>query len=247
MSYRDQPLTILIVLTVMLVGASFAVEHTSADQGSSVIMVDDPVPTYVLSPSTVQPTKVTIEAAVPDDYLLLNPIESLADILLAEYAWGRHDNVYELQEVLNITVDGNYGPQTQAAHIAWLESVGWSTGNVPGSSTVSRRNVNPTPQCTEWWDTARAAGWDEDRLARLGQIMFAESTCRHYVVSRTKDYGLTQINWAAHGSRLTAAGITRDMLLDPYVNLVQAKIIADYAERHYGCWSQPWYMSGEWC
>ncbi|NKB46858.1 MAG: SDR family NAD(P)-dependent oxidoreductase [Legionellales bacterium] len=43
------------------------------------------------------------------------------------------------------------------------------------------------------------------------------------------------------------AGITRDMLLDAYTNLVQAKWIADYAEKHYGCWSQPWYMSGDWC
>jgi hypothetical protein len=141
-----------------------------------------------------------------------------------EYMWGNGGNVEELQEFLGVTVDGDYGSQTRTAHVKLLEGMGWGTDNVPdtpstGSSTVY--NPNATPQCTEWWDTARAAGWAEDRLPRLGRIMFAESRCTHDVVSPTKDYGLTQINWAAHGSRLTDADITRDMLLDPYINLVQ--------------------------
>jgi len=180
----------------------------------------------------------------------LSALEPISEVMLDEYDWGSGENVESLQTFLGVTVDGDYGPQTRTAHVKLLEGMGWSTSNVPdapSSGSSISYNPNPTPQCTEWWDTARAAGWSEDRLPKLGRIMFAESRCTHDVVSRTKDYGLTQINWAAHGSRLTDAGITRDMLLDAYTNLVQAKWIADYAEKHYGCWSQPWYMSGDWC
>lgn len=101
--------------------------------------------------------------------------------------------------------------------------------------------------CGQWWGLARSAGWPQGWLPTLDQIMFKESRCAPSAVSPTGDYGLLQINWAAHGGWLTAAGITRDDLLDPYVNLVQGKRIADYAAQHYGCWAQPWYMSGAWC
>jgi len=186
-------------------------------------------------------------SAAPVDLTALEPV---IEVVLDEYAWGSGDNVEELQDILGVTADGQYGPQTRAVHIELLEGMGWSTENVPGApagSSGSFSNSNPTPQCTEWWDVARSAGWAEEDLPKLGRIMFEESTCRPGAISPTRDYGLTQINWAAHGGRLTGLGITREDLLDPYTNLVQAKYIADSAASWAGCKWQPWYMSGSWC
>ena len=197
------------------------------------------------------PEVVTSRPSIVDvEPINLDVLETLTDIVLDEYAWGSGENVEALQVVLGVTADGQYGSQTRAAHIKLLEGMGWSTQNVPGApaaSSGSSSNSNPTPQCTEWWDVARSAGWAEEDLPRLGRIMYKESTCRPWAVSPTKDYGLTQINWAAHGGRLTSIGLTRDDLLDPYTNLVQAKYIADSAASWAGCKWQPWYMSGNWC
>lgn len=188
-----------------------------------------------------------LENTTPIDLSVLEPI---TEVVLDEYDWGRGENVEALQAVLGVTADGQYGPQTRAAHIELLEGMGWSTDNVPGApagSSGASSNPNPTPQCTEWWDVARSAGWAEEDLPKLGQIMYKESTCRPGAISPTRDYGLTQINWAAHGGRLTSIGFTREDLLDPYTNLVQAKYIADSAASWAGCKWQPWYMSGSWC
>jgi hypothetical protein len=113
-----------------------------------------------------------------------------------------------------------------------------TTTTVPGFA-----NAN----CPEVWDMAISVGWPTEWLPKLDRIVWEESRCTADVVSRTKDYGYTQINWAAHGSRLTEKGISREMLLDPVVNLTEALWIAEYARDNYGCWSQPWYMSGDWC
>ena len=102
-------------------------------------------------------------------------------------------------------------------------------------------------RCPDMWDIAIDVGWPVEWLPKFDRIVMAESGCQTDVISRTKDYGYAQINWSAHGSRLTSKGITKDMLLDPRVNLTEALWIANYAHEHYGCWSQPWYMSGDWC
>jgi hypothetical protein len=53
---------------------------------------------------------------------------------------------------------------------------------------------------------------------------------------------------AHHDWMLAEFGITdREELFDPTLNLLTALWLAEYAEQHYGCWAQPWYMSGEWC
>ena len=247
------------VLTILVIFAVFTALFTSS---SDPVEEPEPLPLPIAEVVVTTPEEavVTETTAIPvitepaqeeissePDYLLPHPhlmgFQDAAEVLLREYAWGSGDTVSELQEFLGVTVDGNYGGQTHQAHLGVLEQAGWSTENVP----VAPVATTPNPKCGQWWDTARAAGWPEDRLPKLGRIMFAESGCTHDVISRTNDFGLTQINWAAHGDRLRAAGITRDMLLDPYINLVQAKWIADYAAKNYGCWSQPWYMSGSWC
>lgn len=132
-------------------------------------------------------------------------------------------------------------------------TVASTSTTVPASTTTVTLPAEPDPAgiadalCPEMWRTALAVGFTEDDLPDLDRIVWAESRCDPTVVSPTRDYGLAQINWAAHGHRLTAEGVTREMLLEPWINLAQALWIAQYAEEHYGCRWQPWYMSGEWC
>ena len=108
------------------------------------------------------PEVVTSRTSIVDvEPINLDVLEPLTDVVLDEYAWGSGENVEALQVVLGVTVDGQYGSQTRAAHIKLLEGMGWSTENVPGApaaSSGSSSNSNPTPQCTEWWDVARSAG-----------------------------------------------------------------------------------------
>lgn len=132
-------------------------------------------------------------------------------------------------------------------------SLFWSAifTNVDTSHQIAQQIVQQTSmvqgECDEWYELALNVGWKREQLVLLGDIIWEESRCQHDVVSSTNDYGLTQINWAAHGSRLTSRHITKNDLLNPAINLREALWIANYAQEHYGCWSQPWYMSGTWC
>src|SRR6056300_211414 len=107
----------------------------------------------------------------------------------------------------------------------------------------------PDGYCSEWYSIAVEAGWSIDQLQKLGNIMWKESNCIHDIANKTYSYGLTQIEWSAHYRWLDSEfGVTeRESLYDPYVNLLVAKWLYDYAEEEYGCGWQPWYMSGDWC
>ena len=101
--------------------------------------------------------------------------------------------------------------------------------------------------CGQWWELAVEVGWPEAWLPILDDIMWHESRCLPHVKSSSNDYGLVQVNWHAHGARLTDKGITREMLYDAEINLREGLWIARFAEEHYRCWSQPWHYSGERC
>lgn len=107
----------------------------------------------------------------------------------------------------------------------------------------------PNGDCSQWYSVALEAGWEYDQLTKLGRIIFKESSCQHDVANKTYSYGLTQIEWSAHKNWLQSEfGITeREELYDPYTNLLVARWLYDYADEHYGCGWQPWYMSGNWC
>lgn len=134
-------------------------------------------------------------------------------------------------------------PTTTTTQVVQFEGEGW---------VEPRYDLDPLPgienaRCGDWWQMAVDEGWPIEWLPKLDRIMWDESNCLHDVVSRTNDYGLVQINWHAHGSRLTDKGISREDLLRPDVNLREGLWIAQYAAEHYGCWHQPWYMSGNGC
>ena len=116
------------------------------------------------------------------------------------------------------------------------------------TSTTTTTVALPDGRCSEWFPLAVEVGWAIDRLEKLGRIMWAESRCLPDVKG-AGSYGLAQMQYSAHHEWMRAEfGITnREDLYDPTLNLLTALWLAEYAEEHYGCWSQPWYMSGDWC
>ena len=163
--------------------------------------------------------------------------------LTADYCWKEvSDRVVALQVIIGVTDDGVYGHMTRNAHIRALKDRELDDTIVP---SVPTRDI--TARCEGWWDTALSVGWQESELLQLGAIMYAESRCQPDAISPTSDYGLAQINWTAHGARLSEKGLTRQDLLDPVINLREAKAIADFGLLAFGCQWQPWYMSGSWC
>jgi hypothetical protein len=110
-----------------------------------------------------------------------------------------------------------------------------TTEPVPGIETARYPHL---------WITAVEAGWPTSRLPVLDLIAYHESRGQTDVVG-TGAYGALQIQWSAHKDWLTTElGVTEpEQLFDPLTNMVAALWLAEYAEEHYGCWAQPWYMS----
>ena len=196
---------------------------------------DETLPVVELPPVEL-PELPSLEGPSADD------LRTLAT-LTADYGWKEvSDRVVALQVIIGVTDDGVYGHMTRNAHIRALKDRELDDTIVP---SVPTRDI--TARCEGWWDTALSVGWEESELLQLGAIMYAESRCQPDAISPTSDYGLAQINWAAHGARLSEKGLTRQDLLDPVINLREAKAISEFGERAFGCKWQPWYMSGSWC
>jgi len=128
---------------------------------------------------------------------------------------------------------------------------------VPESTTTL-----PSPPadalCPQWWGMARDAGWTDDLLPTLDYVMWRESRCdptqHNTTLNRDKstDIGLTQVNdrsWCLStrwypGGYLQTVGVLPTVgcehLFDPYLNLLSAKAIYDYAQRTNGNGWQPW-------
>jgi hypothetical protein len=129
------------------------------------------------------------------------------------------------------------------------EGVRYEAPTTTTTTTTTTTVPLPEGKCSEWYDVALEAGWEYDQLTKLGAIIWAESRCTADIANKTYSYGLAQMEWSAHKHWLASEfGITeREALFDPYTNLLVAKWLFDYADTHYGCGWQPWYMSGDWC
>ena len=120
------------------------------------------------------------------------------------------------------------------------------------SDTVSK----PKALCPQWWDTAIKAGWTIEQLPTLDYILHRESRCLNLAhnttlnADKSTDIGLAQINdrswclptrWYPAGYLQTLGKINycKD-LFDPYLNLVAAKALYDYAEKTNGNGFTPW-------
>ena len=134
--------------------------------------------------------------------------------------------------------------------------------SVPDASETPSETSLPQPpadaRCPQWWATAREAGWTDDLLPTLDYVMWKESRCQPEVHNTTlnkdgsSDIGLTQINdrswceptrWYSLGYLRTIGILSTvgcEQLFDPYLNLLSAKAIHDYALEHNGNGWQPW-------
>lgn len=124
----------------------------------------------------------------------------------------------------------------------------------PVSSMEIGWSVPADALCGDWWVSAVAAGWEPRLLPVLDEILWRESRCKPAAVSSTNDYGLLQLNWTAHGARYERAGLTRDDLLDPVLNLALGWDLFQLHEEadEFWCGFSPWYMSvpdrvDHWC
>ena len=116
--------------------------------------------------------------------------------------------------------------------------------------------AKPKALCPQWWDTAIKAGWTIEQLPTLDGILHRESRCLNLAHNTTlnadgsTDIGLAQINdrswcqptrWYPLGYLQTLGKINycKD-LFDPYLNLVAAKALYDYAEKTNGNGFAPW-------
>ncbi len=124
---------------------------------------------------------------------------------------------------------------------------------LPPTTTTTTTTTTTVPlvvldvRCQEWWTTAVAAGWPNDRIpVLLDSIVWAESRCLPDV-DNGNDYGLTQVNWPTWGDTVHAMGYTQDGLYDPLTNLQVALKISEEAEQIGWRWCQPWDSSGFHC
>ena len=77
-------------------------------------------------------------------------VSETLEILRASYSWGPSDDTEALQAVLGVPVDGWYGVETRAAHLAELEKRGQTVGNVPPRPT-------PTVDTGDCWSNCKPA------------------------------------------------------------------------------------------
>jgi len=131
------------------------------------------------------------------------------------------------------------------------------------SQATSTTTLPPAPAdalCPQWWELARQAGWTDDLLPTLDYVLWRESRCdptQHNTelnADGSTDVGLTQINdwswclptrWYPKGYLQTIGVLPTvgcEQLFDPYLNLVSAKAIYDYAQQHNGNGWQPWQL-----
>jgi hypothetical protein len=130
-------------------------------------------------------------------------------------------------------------------------------------SVASTTTIPPAPAdalCPQWWPLAREAGWTDDLLPTLDYVMWKESRCDPTQHNTTRnrdgstDIGLTQINdrswclptrWYPGGYLQTIGALPTvgcEQLFNPYLNLISAKAIHDYALQHNGHGWQPWQL-----
>jgi len=141
----------------------------------------------------------------------------------------------------------------QGVPVSILDKTSPPTTLPPTTTTSTSTTTTTVPvvvldvRCQEWWTTAVAAGWPNDRIpVLLDSIVWAESRCLPDV-DNGNDYGLTQVNWPTWGDTVHARGYTKDGLYDPVTNLQVALKISQEAEKIGWRWCQPWDSSGFHC
>jgi hypothetical protein len=102
----------LVLLTLWIIGTIGSACEDKNDEGTGVAAAIPATTEIIISSATTQNV----------DPLL---------VLAAVYEWGYTEKTKDLQQVLNIDVDGWYGPQTRVAHLVELERSGMGVNGVP--------------------------------------------------------------------------------------------------------------------
>ena len=129
---------------------------------------------------------------------------------------------------------------------------------IASQTTTTLPSALADAHCPQWWGLAKEAGWTDDLLPTLDYVLWRESRCQpdahNTTLNRDKsaDVGLTQINdrswclptrWYPQGYLQTIGILPTvgcEQLFDPYLNLLSAKAIHDYAQQTNGNGWQPW-------
>ena len=129
---------------------------------------------------------------------------------------------------------------------------------IASQTTTTLPSPPADAHCPQWWGLAKEAGWTDDLLPTLDYVLWRESRCQpdahNTTLNRDKsaDVGLTQINdrswclptrWYPQGYLQTIGILPTvgcEQLFDPYLNLLSAKAIHDYAQQTNGNGWQPW-------
>ena len=116
-----------------------------------------------------------------------------------------------------------------------------TTTTQPSTTVVP---VSAETKCQEWFPIAIEVGWPNDPaiLEKLGRVMFRESRCQPDAISKSGDYGVTQINRTSHKrwvEELFAMPFEESML-DPTLNLRFAYLLYEATEESGGCGWKPW-------
>ena len=143
---------IFLGIGVLAIGALFALAR-GGEKGPVVESAQPTIAPVATTPPTITPPETTIffqttlttstesPAATPSTTSTAI-LDTETQILLSEFTWGLCDaqttchKVEMLQVLLDIPVDGVYGPSTLSAHLAELERLSLSVTGVPESTTV---------------------------------------------------------------------------------------------------------------
>jgi hypothetical protein len=130
------------------------------------------------------------------------------------------------------------------------------------TTTTSTVAVAADARCPQWWDTAVAAGWEQEQLSDLDGVLWRESRCDEKqtntsdpnIVDGVKgSVGLAQVNvfwvqatkWYPNGYLQTVSVVSgAHDLYDPFLNLRAAKAIFDYDRGEGRCGWSAWAWKG---
>lgn len=108
---------------------------------------------------------------------------------------------------------------------------------------VTTTTVPDGVRCPEMWPIISAL-WPADEWANADYVAYKESGCRPEVVRAGADWGLFQINRAAHHGWIKDDwGYTSEDLLNPEVNAFMAFLIWLRGVEYTDCGWSAWYMS----
>ena len=121
-------------------GSSDSESSETVEEEPNVVVEEESA--EVVEEESVEPETVEVEVDPPieeetvetEDGMTSAEQEALIEsILLESYLWGSGTafKTIQLQEALELSADGSYGPQTRVAHLLALEERGLPTANVP--------------------------------------------------------------------------------------------------------------------